>query len=260
MSYPTRSKTKQEPAIEANATFNSLPTEIRLLIWEEFVRIPRIIHIDALNHDKTDHGFTCYFYPPIRSEACNWRRPANSIGRRPAKSEQVCPLLGVNKESRWVALKLPLIHLEFHLPVPLRRQFQEREICHLFAIRSHDILFFENSEYLAMDAFHSLLRVNNVANIMIDLDVRLINYQAAYATPDWTELFVIALSLVVEILPEQESTKCLKNFYCLTRSPTAEAKTRFELDDLRELDPKQFPEHERDLERWLDEFRDSAGP
>lgn len=55
-------------------TFNSLPTEIRLMIWEEFVRTPRVIRVDLYNLDvKPNRGFSCYFGP----------------GRAHAKSEQV---------------------------------------------------------------------------------------------------------------------------------------------------------------------------
>lgn len=77
MPRQTRSRTKRKTTIKAMAgatTFNSLPTEIRLMIWEEFVRTPRVIRVDLYNLDvKPNRGFSCYFGP----------------GRAHAKSEQV---------------------------------------------------------------------------------------------------------------------------------------------------------------------------
>ncbi|KAI8948527.1 hypothetical protein F4801DRAFT_556474, partial [Xylaria longipes] len=61
MPCQTGSGTEQNPTIWAGATtFDSLPTEIRFMIWEEFVRIPRIIHIDTRNGTKAGRGFACY--------------------------------------------------------------------------------------------------------------------------------------------------------------------------------------------------------
>ncbi|RYC58251.1 hypothetical protein CHU98_g7968 [Xylaria longipes] len=78
MPCQTGSGTEQNPTIWAGATtFDSLPTEIRLMIWEEFVRIPRIIHIDTRNGTKAGRGFACYL------ESMD-----SGLGRR-VKSEQV---------------------------------------------------------------------------------------------------------------------------------------------------------------------------
>ncbi|KAI1740837.1 hypothetical protein F4680DRAFT_417912 [Xylaria scruposa] len=87
---------------------------------------------------------------------------------------------------------------------------------------------------------------------MMDLDVRLINYRKADATPDWMKLFRTVSRL---ISVEMANEDILENFYCLTRNPAAEENTEFGLDDLRDLAPEQFPEQNEDLERWLEEFR-----
>ncbi|KAI0866645.1 hypothetical protein F4860DRAFT_458002, partial [Xylaria cubensis] len=228
--YQTKSKTRQKLAARAVAdpiTFNSLPTEIRLMIWEEFVRIPRIIHIDLLNPgDEENRGLTC-----------------------------LCPLLGVNHESRYVALKGPLIHIELHIPTPQRKYFQAERIPRFFAIRSHDVLFFENSESWTRSQISVRQNARNVANVMIDLDVHSINYRNANATPAWSALFEDG-SHLTSLLSNRQS---LKNFYCLTRSPAAKGKTGFGFDDLRELAPEHFPRYKTDLERWLEEFRSFPG-
>ncbi|TRX99088.1 hypothetical protein FHL15_000430 [Xylaria flabelliformis] len=85
---------------------------------------------------------------------------------------------------------------------------------------------------------------------MIDLDVSHINYRKANATSRWSTLFEARSNLTSKL----SNREYLKNLYCLKRSPAAKGKTKFELDDLRELAPAQFPEYEKDLERWLEEF------
>ncbi|KAI1749951.1 hypothetical protein F4782DRAFT_287176 [Xylaria castorea] len=246
MPYQTSSRTKQKPAIETTAgatTFNSLPTEIRLMIWEEFVRIPRIIHIDIRGHEnKAGRGFDCRF------ESCTY-------GGSGIKSEQVCPLVGVNHESRCVALKEPLMHFDIRAPVSKRKRFQKERTVRFFAVRSHDILFFGGSESWALWYFLGSGQAKNIANIMIDLDVRLINYQKAKATPNWRALFDTGATLTGRI----HNRECLKNFYCLTWNPTINEERHFELDDLRGLTPEQFPGYRKDLERWLEEFRSFLG-
>ncbi|KAI0189702.1 hypothetical protein EV127DRAFT_495649 [Xylaria flabelliformis] len=245
MLYQARSKPRQKLAARAVAdpiTFNSLPTEIRLMIWEEFVRIPRIIHIDLFNPgDEENRGLTCVF------------ESHRQFGY--TKSEQLCPLLGVNHESRYVALKGPLIHLELHIPTPQRKYFQAERIPRFFAIRSHDVLFFENSESWTRSQISVRQNARNVANVMIDLDVHSINYRNANATPEWSMLFEAGSNLT-SLLSNRQS---LKNFYCLTRSPAAKGKTGFGFDDLRELAPEHFPRYKTDLERWLEEFRSFPG-
>ncbi|KAI0909134.1 hypothetical protein F4823DRAFT_449944 [Ustulina deusta] len=247
MPSQTRSRTRRKTTIEAVAgatTFNSLPTEIRLMIWEEFVRRPRIIHIDLYNIGvKSDRGFSCYF----QSTTCYPRK----------KSEQVCPFLGVNHESRYVALKEPLIHLDIAFPVLPRKRFRPDYIRCLFAIRSHDIVFFDGVESWVFNHMwiHNHPTANNIANIMIDLDIHHINYRNPDATPCWQEMFTAGEFLVNTL----GNTERLESFYCLTRGPIAREHGHFELDDLCGLAPGQFPGYKQNLKTWLKEFREFRG-
>lgn len=146
-----------------------------------------------------------------------------------------------------------------NLPVRDRKRFQVTNTRHSFAFRRHDILFFDGSDSLFFAYAHMWAlggSGTNVANIMIDLDIRHINYQIQDATPKWKEVVNVGVALTRAL----RNTERLENFYCLTRGPTAEEQGHFEFDDLRELAPEQFPESKRDLERWLEEFAEYPTP
>ncbi|KAI1736255.1 hypothetical protein F4680DRAFT_452039 [Xylaria scruposa] len=225
-------------------SFNRLPTEIRLMIWEEFVRTPRIIHIDFLSRPtEATRGYTCRF------ESIRWRQ---------TKSEQVCPLLGVSRESRYVALKEPFIHFGIEYPALQRTQFRsDNLIARTFSIRSRDIVFFDNSESLPSQYFWGQGNAANIANVMIGLDVSLINYKNLDAIPSWLQVFKSGWCLTYERLHTKE---CLQRIYCLLRdssNTTTDKLQHCSLDSIRELTPEMlsnFPGRKKDLTRWLEEY------
>ncbi|KAI1176102.1 hypothetical protein F4777DRAFT_547816 [Nemania sp. FL0916] len=66
--------------------FSLLPPELRLIVWEQFARIPRIIKVSG-NRER------------------DWESKGANITIDGALREQACPLLAVNRESRYIALK-----------------------------------------------------------------------------------------------------------------------------------------------------------
>ncbi|KAI0544503.1 hypothetical protein F4679DRAFT_589428 [Xylaria curta] len=235
--HATKERTRKQ------TSFNHLPTEIRLMIWEEFVRTPRIIHIDFLSRPmQAIRGYTCRF------ESVNWH---------PRESEQVCPLLGVSRESRYVALKEPFIHFGIQYPALKQTQFSSyHSIARTFSIRSRDIVFFDNAESLPAHSCWKNGNAEKIANVMIGLDVSLINYKNLDAIPCWFYVFETGYRLIEKLYNKER----LQRFYCLiqdyTNATTDKAK-RYSLDNIRELTPERlnkFPGRKRDLTRWLQEY------
>ncbi|KAI1273622.1 hypothetical protein F5Y07DRAFT_250798 [Xylaria sp. FL0933] len=222
-----RRKSAQKPPL----TFNLLPPEIRLMVWEEFVRTPRIIHIDVLQA-----------FPVV--PRYSW-----SIFSNCGKREQVCPLLGVNHESRRVALKEPLILFDIQYPVSPRKRLHEDSTRRYFAIRSHDIVFFKNSESLPRHYMWTCA-AENIANVMFDQDITQIIQGEPDASRRWLSMFKDAQSMIRQI----RNLDHLQNLYCLTWDPAADNPGHFDLDNLQELTPESFPEHKEAFQSWLFEF------
>ncbi|KAI1111159.1 hypothetical protein F5Y14DRAFT_464962 [Nemania sp. NC0429] len=210
------------------------------MIWEEFVRTPRIIHVDVRDDTETDWGFSCVL----------------QTGRYTMqKCEQVCPLLGVNRESRYIALKERLLTLDVQIPNHKHKRFEQASFARNFAIRKHDFLFFEGSGTLQFGGvWVAGGDKTTITNIMIDLDVHDINYQDPLATPTWNKVLGSGQSL-----RPMFANQSLR-LYCVTRDSAIEKQRRFELDDLCDLTPEQFPEHQGNIKKWLDEFDNYPGP
>ncbi|KAI0816500.1 hypothetical protein GGR55DRAFT_627191, partial [Xylaria sp. FL0064] len=222
-----RRKSAQKPPL----TFNLLPPEIRLMIWEEFVRTPRIIHIDVLRA-----------FPVVRGYS--WSTFSNR-----GKREQVCPLLGVNHESRRVALKEPLIQFDIQYPLSPRKRLHEDFARRYFAIRSHDIVFFKNSESMSR-IYMWTTTAENIVNVMFDQDITQIIHEEPDAPPRWSSMFRDAQSLIRQL----KNLDHMQNLYCLTWDPAADNTEHFDMDNLQEFTPESFPEHKEALQKWLLEF------
>ncbi|KAI0530398.1 hypothetical protein GGR58DRAFT_524586 [Xylaria digitata] len=237
----TRKRTSQFAHVPTS--FNHLPAEIRLMIWEEFVRTPRIIRIDMANKPtQADLGYTCIF---------------ESVTSYPTKSEQVCPLLGVCHESRYVALKEPFIHFRVEYSALQRKRFSvDNYIRRNLSIRSHDIVFFYNSESLLLQYMYKRGNTASIANIMIDLDVSRVDYKNLEAVPCWKEMFSLGNRLVRDL----GNKECLKSIYCLFRDSTdltLDEPHQYDLDNIQELTRKrlsQFPKYRENLRKWLQEY------
>ncbi|KAI0971115.1 hypothetical protein F4678DRAFT_433773 [Xylaria arbuscula] len=226
-------KQPRKSAPKGTTTFNLLPTEIRLMVWEEFVRTPRIIRVDTLNPTKPGRGLTCHF--------------PSQYG----KVEQVCPLLGVNRESRYVALKEePFIHFDITIPLFPRRRFHKHTITRRFAIRSRDILFIDGSDSWTARHLWTSRGSQTIANVMIDLDASPINYERGSLGPGWSEVFQDAEAICWTF----RNWDHLQNLYCLMRDPETDKSRPFELDDIHTLTASRFPKQKKALERWLYEF------
>ncbi|KAI0970449.1 hypothetical protein F4678DRAFT_480640 [Xylaria arbuscula] len=245
----TRTRTKVLPTLavqvaQAPTPFKHLPAEIRLMIWKEFVRTPRIIHIDGHNQPtEAARGYTCRF--PV-AEEFQWDYPE--------KSEQICPLLGVNRESRYIALMESFIEFGVDYTLSQLRRFQVTNIRRRFSIRAHDIVFFDGDETLCFKNMWTRGDTKSIANIMIKLNVSDINYQNRDARPQWWDMLLAGYSLVESLT----NTESLQNVYCLVRNDTASEPQAYHWDKVREFTLQrldQFPEYTReDLARWLEEF------
>ncbi|KAI0544736.1 hypothetical protein F4679DRAFT_563636 [Xylaria curta] len=229
--------------------FNCLPTELRNMIWEEFVRTPRIIVIGDLScvdaRDVEARG------PP----------PSIEIDGRPR--EQTCPLLRVSRESRRVALREPLLLFSLQYPMQYSMLFGIRH----FGIRRHDVLYFEAAPLYRMMAEGD---TDKITNIILNTDTRLLyksGHRQQHAELEWDWVIQCALILIRELRNEQ----CLKNMYCLIRDSYRQhwwwmEETFLELNDLREIDPDQFLKSEPNLDWyqrceghlkwWLHQFRE----
>ncbi|KAI0454165.1 hypothetical protein F5B21DRAFT_258955 [Xylaria acuta] len=206
--------------------FRRLPTELRLMIWEEFVRTPRIIYIGSPSDPfEVDGRFAIEI---------------NGIVR-----EQACPLLRVSRESRHVAMKASLLLFSIQYP-PLCR-LSKTWATRGFGIRNCDVVVFDSdgSPFYKMAAEGE---TDKIANIIINVNVCCLNS----ATP--LGGCVAGGFNLTQILGNEQ---CLKNMYCLIRDTRAWARRRhFELDDLRDFAPSQFPLYEQRLTAWPGRFRE----
>ncbi|KAF2971330.1 hypothetical protein GQX73_g2212 [Xylaria multiplex] len=255
--------------------FNNLPIEIRLMIWEEFTYTPRIIHLDIIDREPhKKRGLSCRFDPTPTDWYFNKgpEQVSNTLqfliyylNTPPGvyvvqskgllvdtpSSSQLCPLLGVNRESRYIALKQPLICFELDFPVFQRNRFENDRVRRAFAIRRHDVVFLDHCEAWAFDSLWPYgSTAANIANIMINLDIHHLDYQNPLAIPSWADIFFGAIGLIRRF----QNLPSLENFYCLTRGSVAQERGRFDFEDLRQLAPAQFPEKVRDLEVWLSDY------
>ncbi|KAI1286148.1 hypothetical protein F5Y03DRAFT_402170 [Xylaria venustula] len=245
----TRERTNILPTLAAQVaqvptTFNRLPTEIRLMIWEKFVRTPRIIHINGHNEPTEEaRGYTCRFSENKRFSY-----------RYPKKCEQICPLLGVNRESRYIALKAPDIDFVISYDSPKLRLFHENRIRRRFRIRAHDIVFFDGAETGGFPEMWTEGETNSITNIMIPLDVSAIDYLNPDARLVWLTMVEVGRDLVDRL----KNTDSLQNVYCLFQDDTSGEPHAYDADKVREVTPQrlgQFPEYRRkDLTRWLEDF------
>ncbi|KAI0096942.1 hypothetical protein GGR51DRAFT_488009 [Nemania sp. FL0031] len=238
----TKHRTRREGRLEAKPplTFNQLPPEIRFMIWEEFIRTPRIIHIDLLAED------------PLAYPGYTVKMGDRATSYTYYKCRQVCPLLGVSRESRRIAMTDPPMAVRVAIPVITRRRFQPDIEYHDLAIRRHDFVFFKGSETWRFNNIgHAFWHNQSFPNIIIDMDVRSINYhRICDATLDWVKL----ISNKRDILWRLGDRQGLNNFYCLIQDQKTDKKRHFELDDLCELTPGQFPKYGQNLTTWLEAF------
>ncbi|KAI0858431.1 hypothetical protein F4860DRAFT_516816 [Xylaria cubensis] len=191
--------------------FSRLPTELRLMIWEEFIRIPRIIRI-------------CYF-EVVEID----RRFSIEIDGRPR--EQACPLLRVNRESRHVALGEPLLLFSL-ISITLAERWESRH----FGIRSCDVLLFDIPP-CCMIGLRAEGDTDKIANIILTITGD-INFPGAEVC--WDSMIWEGVALIQEL----GNVQCLEKMYCLIRDVWTKPKKPqlplLELNDLRDFDPSQF--------------------
>ncbi|TRX88985.1 hypothetical protein FHL15_010107 [Xylaria flabelliformis] len=209
--------------------FSRLPAELRIMIWKEFVRIPRIICIG--------------WFDGVRVMGVDRRFSIEIDGRT---REQTCPLLRVNRESRRVALGEPLLLFSLKRLNILGIGIEKRNIRH-FGIRSWDALYFEDPEtflqHLAGEGDS-----DKIANIILSYsnDIHRSGAKSCWDSMIW-EGVVLARHL--------RNVQCLEKIYCLIRDvwtrPKKPQLPPSELNDLRDFDPSQFlPAGE-----WLSNYR-----
>ncbi|KAI0514337.1 hypothetical protein F5B22DRAFT_235371 [Xylaria bambusicola] len=189
--------------------FSSLPTEIRLKIWEQYVLTPRIIKVVYdLEFRLCGHG--------------------NTLKIDGVKRGQVCPLLLVNRESRYAALREPLLLFSFS---------QTGEYSLHFAIRPHDIMFFHHNvvpcPWMSMQGDTS-----KIANIMFHWE-----FMPTGDPDDLEEHFMDILGKGVYLINQFRAWDSLQNLYFLVENSRACLHRRFGWDDLHEAASHQFSKH-----------------
>ncbi|KAI1735622.1 hypothetical protein F4680DRAFT_434597 [Xylaria scruposa] len=230
--------------------FNRLPTELRLMIWEEFVRTPRIICIGEMGW--------------VEVMVVDRRFSIEIDGRT---REQTCPLLRVNRESRCVALREPLLLFSLQYPLntdPFTRRSTQNDrgtgVRH-FGIRSCDVLFIHGDFNYALYEMTVEGDTDKIANVIFNIDAKPIlrSFDLTFTDPpewDWV------ISLGLRLLRTFRNEQYLKNMYCLMRNEDREDSKEerklppLELNDLRDLVPSQFRLFERQFAWWLRRFHE----
>ncbi|KAI1734659.1 hypothetical protein F4680DRAFT_453683 [Xylaria scruposa] len=204
--------------------FGKLPAELRLMIWEEFTRTPRIIRIDQSGKWDTKH-----------------REGQLAIKIDGTIREQVCPLLGVCRESRIVATKSMLL---FTISNDAEVYYGDRKGDRHFAIRSCDIVFFSGYK-MRYNNFCGRGDADKIANIMMGAPVR--TSESMWSI--WLE-FAWECFCLVECLGNQEHLE--KTYGLLHENKDNGAVNHFNMDDMSEFIPNYPPEYKRDMEDWLE--------
>lgn len=122
--------------------FNHLPPEIRIMIWKEYIRLPRIVHHDLGGRVR----------PGLKIKIDGFTR------------QQVPPALFVNRECRYVAMKSLLL---FRLRNNETALSSSQPICN-YAISSSDTLFFTGDlTSIEPDRWETEGDTSKIANIII---------------------------------------------------------------------------------------------
>ncbi|KAI1108547.1 hypothetical protein F5Y14DRAFT_435830 [Nemania sp. NC0429] len=201
--------------------FNRLPPELRVMIWEEFIRFPRIIPI----------------YPCLVKPRPDLRLKIGIVTR-----ELVPALLLVNRESRRVAMKSIVLFSYINDDMP------KYVHAHHFAISRHDIVLYPNS-FKWVSRWRGRLEGDSskIANIMISVipedlapvDSWCMDSHRRHRT--WCGIF----SAADHIIGRLGNMKSLQRFYCLFLSsrdwsaPKGQDQEPLRFDDLCELVPSQ---------------------
>ncbi|KAI1751611.1 hypothetical protein F4782DRAFT_180591 [Xylaria castorea] len=211
--------------------FNKLPTELRLMIWEEFARTPRVIRIDlngTWNKKHREGQFVIKINDRVR--------------------EQACPLLGVCHESRSVAEKSMLLFTIGSRDI--RKIFSTGD--RHFAIRSRDIVFFSGSRMGFGDIFVQG-DTDKIANIMLggrrsDIygDVGIESSERIWA--NWLAFGYSGLRLAQYL----GNRRHLEGIYGLVHGNKHTGAVRcFDMDDLCEFGPRHPPDYSCGFADWL---------
>ncbi|TRX89458.1 hypothetical protein FHL15_009627 [Xylaria flabelliformis] len=209
--------------------FGNLPTELRLMIWEQFTRVPRVIRTDQVGKRDTKH------------RESQFAIKINGIVR-----EQVCPLLGVCRESRIVAMKSKL--LLFTIGNALKAGSAGD---HHFAIRSCDIVFFSCSKMQFQDLS---LRgdTDKIVNMMMGEPVHAIRGSIDSSESIWSNWIAFAFEglRLVERLGNKEHLE--KTYGLLHEKKYSDEVKNFDMNDLSEFVPNPPPGCSRYVMGWLE--------
>ncbi|KAI0543766.1 hypothetical protein F4679DRAFT_590157 [Xylaria curta] len=211
--------------------FGRFPAELRLMIWEEFTRTPRVIRIDQSGKWDTKH------------REGQFAIKINGIIR-----EQACPLLGVCHESRHVAMKSMLLFtISNDAEVHDGDYVGDRH----FAIRSCDIVFFSgpSTRYKSLCGRGD---TDKIANIMMGAHARTIRDSTDTAESMWKIWLEFAVKgfCLVKRLGNKEHLK--KTYGLLHEDINSGAVKHFGMDDLGEFVPNYPPEYKRCMTAWLE--------
>ncbi|KAI0445070.1 hypothetical protein F4803DRAFT_548481 [Xylaria telfairii] len=209
--------------------FGKLPTELRLMIWEEFARTPRIIRVDETGMYDGRH-----------------RKGQFAIRIDGDFREQVCPLLGVCRESRTIAIKDMLLFTLWSTD-SLRDIFMRNRH---FAIRQHDIVFFSGSRTCYYD-LHGKGDCDKIANIMLGERVCEILGQKNTSESIWANWLAFGYT-ALGLTSSLRNQKCLEKIYGLVHEDNNTGAVKpFEMDDLVGIVPSEPPEFQIGVANWL---------
>ncbi|KAI0465942.1 hypothetical protein F4859DRAFT_519572 [Xylaria cf. heliscus] len=219
------------PAVPSTTfpVFGNLPPELRLMIWEEFVRTPRVIRIDQTGkHDK-------------KHQEGQFAIKINGLVR-----EQACPLLGVCRESRSVVMKSLLLFTIGSKDPVMALYRKDRH----FAISRSDVVFFSGSR-VGFNDIKAQGDTHKIANIMLGATVHIILGTMNTSESIWANWLAFGYS-GLRLTQRLNNRECLEKIYGLVhQSNNSGAVGPFDMDELCGFIPSQPPQFKRGLADWL---------
>ncbi|KAI3317846.1 hypothetical protein HD806DRAFT_540852 [Xylariaceae sp. AK1471] len=215
----------------AQATFHPfprLPTELRWGILEKVE--PRIIRLDLSGkYRDRDRGCTMTIDGLVR--------------------EQVSPLLLVNREARYVAMKDGLICFTVN-------ENDTPRVPRHFAIARQDIVFVSGGNHHQLLDLQGYGDTDKIVNIMIGAEVRrLLGTNGPIHSNN--NAFLKMGEAIVHAFRNREA---LERLLCLAHNSRSSTLRKFEMSDLEPFSPDQFPRYYDGLVTFLHDFNQERAP
>ncbi|KAI0201166.1 hypothetical protein F4808DRAFT_425489 [Astrocystis sublimbata] len=197
--------------------FNHLATELRLMIWELVVSIPRIIRADTTAKSEVEEDGVCL-----------------TITIDGLVREQACPLLGVCRESRWCAMKGMIL---FSLDA------REYDLClepkqDHFAIRQQDTVYWSDTA-MGYENIVGTSEASKIRHVMFGSCAHTLDYSSqALFYKVLSQTWIDGIFLGYRLTRDLGSREGFKTVHLLVRAAQDKRSVgRAEMDDFIEFVP-----------------------